>query len=95
MKVPKGAQEVVARAQADLAARQKVPIERVKVIRVEAVDWPDASLGCPEPGLVYAQVITPGWRILLRVGTREFTYHSDQRRVILASPRSSLATDCG
>jgi len=78
---------VVARAQADLAARQKVPLKRVKVVRVEAVDWPDASLGCPEPGLAYAQVITPGWRILLRVGAREFTYHSDQRRVILASPR--------
>ncbi len=85
MKIPERAQHVVAQARADLAARENVPAEEVEVVRVEAVDWPDASLGCPEPGMAYAQVITPGWRIVLRVGSREAVYHSDQRRVVRAA----------
>ena len=32
-------------------------------IGIELIDWPDASLGCPKPGYLYAQVITPGYRI--------------------------------
>jgi hypothetical protein len=87
MKIPERAQKVVAQARADLAARENVSADEVEVVRVEAVDWPDASLGCPEPGMMYAQVITPGWRIVLRVGSREAIYHTDQRRVIPASPR--------
>ncbi len=35
------------------------------VAAMEAVDWPDSSLGCPEPGMMYMQVITPGYRITL------------------------------
>lgn len=26
--------------------------------------WPDTSLGCPEPGMVYAQVLTDGWLVV-------------------------------
>ena len=33
------------------------------LIAYEAVDWNDASLGCPEPDVMYAQVITPGFRL--------------------------------
>jgi len=87
VKIPKRAQKMVAQARADLAMRENVSADEVEVVRVEAVNWPDASLGCPEPGMMYAQVITPGWRIVLRVGSREAVYHSDQRRVILASQK--------
>jgi hypothetical protein len=33
------------------------------VTRAEFVEWPDGSLGCPEPGMLYPQVITPGYRV--------------------------------
>jgi hypothetical protein len=33
------------------------------VTLMEPKTWRDASLGCPEPGMVYAQVITEGWLI--------------------------------
>ena len=40
-------------------------------------EWRDSSLGCPQPGVLYAQVITPGYRISLRVGAAQYEYHSD------------------
>jgi hypothetical protein len=56
----------------------------VKPVLAESVEWPDTSLGCPEPGQAYAQVITPGYRIVLRVGEREYELHADRtgRRVV-------------
>src|SRR5687768_12515424 len=54
-------------AVADLARRRGIDAARVRIGSVEAVDWPDAGLGCPEPGRVYVQVITPGWRTTLEV----------------------------
>ena len=37
------------------------------VTSVEAVEWPDSSLGVPEQGKMYAQVITPGHRVMIRI----------------------------
>jgi hypothetical protein len=54
-------------AVATLASDLGVPEERVLVDTVRAVDWPDSSLGCPQPGQAYLQVLTPGHKITLRV----------------------------
>ena len=60
----------------DLAQRLKIPLDQVSVFSVEAVDWPDTSLGCPKPNVLYAQVITPGYEILLDVGGQQYSYHT-------------------
>lgn len=39
------------------------------------VTWSDTSLGCPQPGQVYAQVLTPGYRITLYAPTLIYEYH--------------------
>lgn len=44
----------------------------VRVISIEARDFPDGSLGCPQPGAAYAQVITPGHRVLVEADGRRF-----------------------
>lgn len=46
---------------------------------IEAVQWPDASLGCPQPDMVYAAVITPGYLVLLSDGARTYAIHTDSR----------------
>jgi len=75
-------------ARQDLAARLGVPLTEISVTRVEAVQWRDGSLGCPEPGKVYIQVIIPGYRIVLTARGKEYVYHSDQtRRVITCAKR--------
>lgn len=76
--IPGGAEPAVERAKEDLANRKGIDEEQITVISVEVVNWPDTSLGCPQPGMMYAQVITPGYRILLSYGGQTYQYHSDR-----------------
>jgi hypothetical protein len=81
-------QDAVAQAREDLADRLSIGVERITVAKVEAVEWPDASLGCPEPGKVYAQVVTPGYRIVLEAQGGSYEYHVDlEQRVICCEPQ--------
>lgn len=62
----------------DAVARQTVAnalgidLAGVRVISSEARDFADASLDCPQPGMAYAQVITPGFRVLVEADGRRF-----------------------
>jgi hypothetical protein len=47
------------------------------LISVGYVEWPDASLGNPQPGMAYAEVITSGFKITLDAGDNEMEYHTD------------------
>ena len=49
----------------------------IRLASVDAVEWSDASLGCPQPGMMYAQVITPGYRVVLEAEGQQYTYHTD------------------
>ncbi|MEW6033624.1 MAG: hypothetical protein AB1603_02080 [Chloroflexota bacterium] len=69
-------QKAVDLAKAALATKLGVEQSKVSLFRVEAVDWPDTSLGVPEPGKLYAQVITPGFRVVLSHGGTEYEYHA-------------------
>ena len=64
---------------ADAAARFGLSSDDVSVIRAEARNWPDASLGCPEPGGFYAQVITPGYLVVVGAAGSQLEYHTDDR----------------
>lgn len=70
----------VERAIDDLANRKGADPSQVIVESVENVEWRDSSLGCPQPGMMYAQVITPGFRIILRLDALRYTYHADRSR---------------
>lgn len=72
------AQAAVEAARAFLVARLGVGPERIALVAVEPVEWPDAGLGCPQPGQTYAQVITPGYRVMLEVGRRQYELHTDR-----------------
>ena len=87
--VPGDAEPVVKLAREDLASRKGIDKDDITVVNIEPVDWPDASLGCPEPGKMYAQVITPGYRILLSYKKEKYKYHSDkENRVVYCDNRS-------
>ncbi len=63
-------------AMEELATRLNVPLQSVSVTTQEEVSWPDRSLGCPRKGMNYAQVITPGSRLILEVDGRPYAYHA-------------------
>ena len=46
-----------------LAQRLGVSAGSLEFVSEQAVNWPDTSLGCGEPGQVYAKVVVPGFRI--------------------------------
>lgn len=80
---PAGPDALVAQASADAARRAGVAASGVRVVRVEPREWPDRSLGCPKPGMGYAQAITPGYLIVLEAAGRSFEYHTDQTQAVL------------
>ena len=77
------AEKVVMAAKADLMGRLSVAEETILVKSVEAVQWRNSSLGCPQPGMMYAQVITPGFRIVLTVEGQTYEYHTDQSHILI------------
>ena len=87
VKPPAEAKRVVELAMDDLIQKTGVALKAVRLVSVEAVQWSDASLGCPKPGMVYAQVITPGFLVVLEAMGDEYEYHTDEGRfVVLCQP---------
>lgn len=77
--------DAVAAAREYLGRELGISSQEVEPVLLEPAEWSDASLGCPEPGQAYAKAVTPGYRIVLRVGEKEYELHTDrsaQRAVI-------------
>jgi len=66
--------EAIDRATADLAKRLDVGVGSIGVVSATERSWPDASLGCPQPGQVYAQAVTVGFEVVLDYTAVEYVY---------------------
>src|SRR3989442_6915675 len=75
--------EAAALALRTLAAKLSVPIERIKIVSVSPVEWRDSSLGCPERGMVYTPVLTPGYKVTLRAADRDHVVHVARTHVVI------------
>jgi len=51
-----------------IADKLSVPVEDITIVDQKQVSWSDTSLGNPQPGGVYAQVIVPGYKITVQAG---------------------------
>ena len=58
----------------DLRQRVGEDLGPINITRADKVTWNDASLGCPEPDMAYAQVLTPGIRLVVSHQGRDFDY---------------------
>lgn len=83
VEIPAEAQPVVDRVLQEAALELGVDPSELTVTVFEAVEWPDSSLGCPEDGGVYAQVISPGYRIAVTNGDTTAEYHTGPNDVIV------------
>lgn len=63
----------------DAAQRTQRDAAQLRVTLAEAVTWPDGSLGCPQPGRQYTQVLVDGYRIRIVAGTATMEYHASVR----------------
>ena len=68
-------QKLIEKAKTDLAQRTDVPVEEIVLYEFQLMTWPDASLGCPQPGMAYAQVTQDGYLIMLQAGQGIYNYH--------------------
>jgi hypothetical protein len=77
---------------ADIAKTAGVPVNQVQVISAQAVTFPDGSLGCPQPGLAYTQIVVDGYKIVAKAGGTVYDYRgtgSTFKRCLPVSPKSS------
>jgi hypothetical protein len=73
------------RARGDLAKRLGVEQPEILEGHVEPAEFPDASLGAPIEDEMSAQVITPGWRILLEAQNQSYEYRATERQLRLVN----------
>jgi hypothetical protein len=86
---------LVEQAKSDLAGRLGQPAAEITLVSAEEVTWRDAALGCPQPGMYYAQVLTNGSRIVLTAGGKQYHYHSGGQRApfLCENPQPPLPTN--
>ena len=61
------------------------------VISAEAVTFPDGSLGCPQPGMVYTQALVDGYKIVAEAGGKTYDYRGTGSTFRLCSRPRRLA----
>ena len=78
-------------AVAALAEHLNVPQSTITVDTVRPVDWPDSSVGCPQPDQAYLQVITPGHKITLRADGQIHVVHEANGRAFVCVRQKSVS----
>jgi hypothetical protein len=87
-----GLQALIEKAREDLAQRLSIEIAQISLVKAEDVVWADSSLGCPQPGTVYTQVLTSGFLIHLEAGGIVYEYHADFNEQVIPceAPRTPI-----
>lgn len=79
---------IVSKCKADLVKRFKLQAQYIKVINKQAATWPDAALGMPEIGKMYAQMVTPGFRVILEARGSRYLYTTSAKDFKYGGPVS-------
>jgi hypothetical protein len=75
--------QAVGRAKEQLGLKLQVPESKMALESATEAKWPDAGLGCPEKGRMYAQVVTRGWTVLLKVDGKLHEVHVAGKRAVI------------
>lgn len=76
---------------ADAARRFQVAESAVVLANAEQVTWGDGSLGCPQAGRSYTQMLVEGYRVTATTAAGRLLYHTDTRGTVVTcatTPRS-------
>jgi hypothetical protein len=71
------AAEMVALARRQVAQQVDLSTRRIDLVALQAYRWPDTSLGCPLPDVVYEQAAIDGYRVLIAAAGEQFIFHTD------------------
>ena len=53
-----------------------VATHQLVIVRAEAVVWNDGSLGCPEPGMEYAQALINGYWVVIKAAEQTYDFRA-------------------
>lgn len=81
------AAELVTLAKAQVARDFSVQEQSVRLVSVRSQTWPNTGLGCPVEGQMYAQMMVPGYEIVLAANNTEYVFHTDYARVTLCETK--------
>lgn len=73
---PTGLDALVEKAKEDLTKRLSITEAEINIVDARDVVWPNSSLGCPQPDMVYADVLTSGYLIILQANNQDYEYHA-------------------
>lgn len=65
--------------------------EEITVISTEAVEWPDSCAGIDRPEQACAQVITPGFQIILEANGRQVEYRTNEDGTVIGPATVALS----
>jgi hypothetical protein len=68
-------------AQQALADQLQIGVDSIQIVQVEPVEWPDACLGITKTDIACAQVVTPGYRVILSANGQTYEFHTNQSGV--------------
>ena len=82
-------EKVEAAARELLADDLKVGVKELTLEFSQEVPWSDASLGCPQQGWAYAQVLTPGYLLIFDLAGTSYAVHtnSDGSHMVICRDR--------
>ena len=80
-------------AQKMLAEKLNLSTAEIEIQKVEPVDWPNACLGAAAPDEFCAQVITPGFRVILAANGQTYEYHTDREGSQIRQAETGQASD--
>lgn len=84
-----GMESLIEMAKRDLAQRLSISVDEISFVEAKPVVWSDSSLGCPQEGMGYMQVLTPGYLILLEHTGKTFEYHASMGDTIVTCENPS------
>ena len=91
--LPGDAEALVDLAKVDLAPRLGVEPSAITLGFIKPITWPDATLGCPKPGMDFSPVEIPGYILQFSVDGQVYTYHTDEKNRVILCPAEGERPD--
>jgi hypothetical protein len=70
---------IVSAVREDLAQRSGAAPGSIHLVSARAMRWNDGSMGCPQPGQSYMQVIVDGFQVILEAQGHSYDYRTNGR----------------
>ena len=74
----------------ELAENLGLNEDQIKIVSTEAVEWPDSCLGISEDDTACAEVITPGYRVVLEGMGNQVEYRTNEEGTVILPATPAL-----